>query len=101
MARMVEGHQVVHGVMQTICSRYIPVVIEPISRRRHQQEWSIPMVHLTFILVDSVVELTGTCDKSDVIGNIQMRSNEIDVVAGESLPVAVPAASANPRLIHH
>ncbi|KAK1694437.1 hypothetical protein QYE76_011134 [Lolium multiflorum] len=98
---MVEGHQVVHGIMQTRCSRHVPVFIEPISRRRHQQAGFIPMVHLTFILADHVVELPGTCSKSDGVGNVQMRSDEVDVVAGESLQVAVPAAPAKPRIIHH
>jgi hypothetical protein len=54
------------------------------------------MVHLTFILADPVVELPGTCGKSDGVGNVQMRSDEVDVVAGESLQVAVPAAPAKP-----
>ena len=30
-----------------------------------------------------------------------MRSDEVDVVAGESLPVAILAAPAKPRIIHH
>ena len=30
-----------------------------------------------------------------------MCSDEVDVVAGESLPVDVPAAPAKPRIIHH
>jgi hypothetical protein len=30
-----------------------------------------------------------------------MRSDEVGVVAGESLPVAFPAAPAKPRIIHH
>jgi hypothetical protein len=59
------------------------------------------MVHLTFILADPVVELPGTCSKSDGVGNVQMRSDEVGVVAGESLPVAFPAAPAKPRIIHH
>lgn len=100
-ARMVEGHQVVHGIMQTRCCRQVPVFTEPISRRRHQQAGFIPMVHLTFILADPVVELPGTCGKSDGVGNVQMRSDEVGVVAGESLPVAFPAAPAKPRIIHH
>jgi hypothetical protein len=59
------------------------------------------MVHLTFILADPVVELPGTCGKLDGVGNVQMRSDEGDVVAGESLQVAVPAAPAKPRIFHH
>jgi hypothetical protein len=100
-ARMVEGHQVIHGIMQTRCCRQVPVFTEPISRRRHQQAGFIPMVHLTFIIADLVVELPGTCGKSDGVGNVQMRSDEVGVVAGESLPVAFPAAPAKPRIIHH
>jgi hypothetical protein len=34
--RLVEGHHVVHYVMLTIFPRLIPVVIEPMSRLRHQ-----------------------------------------------------------------
>jgi hypothetical protein len=42
--RMVEGHHIVHPIVLTIFGRLIPVVIEPMSRLRHQWEGYISMV---------------------------------------------------------
>jgi hypothetical protein len=59
--RVVEGHHVIHPVMLMIFHRLIIVVIEPISRLRHQQEGYIPMVEMkpdTFIIADPLAKIS-------------------------------------------
>jgi hypothetical protein len=59
--RVVEGHHIVHLVMLTIFPRLIPMVIKPMSRRRHQQAGYIPMVEIkpgTFIIADSLAKIS-------------------------------------------
>jgi hypothetical protein len=59
-SRVVEGHHVIHSIVLTIFHRLVPVVIEPMSRLRHQQAGYIPMVEMkpdTFIIDDPLAKI--------------------------------------------
>jgi hypothetical protein len=59
--RVVEGHHVVLPVVLMIFHRLILVVIEPMSRLRHQQEGYIPKVKMkpgTFIIADPLAKIS-------------------------------------------
>jgi hypothetical protein len=61
MPRVVKGHYVVHPIVLTIFHRLVPVVIEPMSRLRHQQAGYIPMVEMkpgTFIIADPLAKIS-------------------------------------------
>ena len=95
--RMVEGHHVVHLVVQT----KITSCLVPVLRLRHQQEGFIPTELITFNIADPLVQLPRACGKPDGTGNVHLLSDEVDGVTVESLPVALLAFPAKPLIRHH
>ena len=99
--RTVEGHHVIHCVVQMIFSRLVPVLIDPTSRLGHQQAGFIPTELITFTIADPLVQLPRACGKPDGTGNVYFLSDEVGGVTVENLPVAHLAFPAKPPILHH
>ena len=99
--RTVEGHHVVHRVVQTIFSCLVPVLIDPTSRLRHQQAGFIPTELITFTIADPLVQLPRACGKPDGADNVYFLSDDVDGVTVENLPVTLLAFPAKPPILHH
>ena len=94
---MVEGHHVVHLIVQ---SKIISCLV-PVSRLRHQQAGFIPTELITFTIADPLVQLPRACGKPDGAGNVYFLSDDVDGVTVENLPVTLLAFPAKPPILHH